>query len=65
MLIKAIKELRAIKKREQVFKGIQVMNQYLEEMVSERRISQVKADNILSVAILEYAAMHLPNYKES
>ena len=57
MIIQMIKELRAIKKRERVYKGIEKLKQYCDEMVADGNMSREKRENLLMVSIDEYLKM--------
>ena len=57
MIIRMIKELRAIKKRERVYKGIEKLKQYCDEMVADGTMSREKRENLLIVSIDEYLKM--------
>ena len=54
MIIKMIRELRAIKKREQYFKGFEQMKQYMDEMLADGQISEEKYENLFLTAVQSY-----------
>lgn len=57
MILSIIKELRAYKKRERMYQGIQALKKNLDEMRAEGTIEDRKACDILMTAVKEYAAM--------
>ncbi len=57
MILSIIKELRAYKKRERMYQGIQALRKNLDEMRAEGTIEDKKACDILMTAVKEYAAM--------
>lgn len=57
MLARVIEELRAYKKRERMYQGIQALKKNLDEMRADGRIEDKRASEILVTAVKAYAAM--------
>lgn len=60
MVIKLIKEMRAHKKREEIYKGILKMKEYMDEMRASGEYSDEQMKNIerwWAAACVEYAKM--------
>ena len=60
MLIKRIKEIRAQKKREKVYKGITMFKQYLDEMAASCEYTDEELNNMqrwFAEACVQYSQM--------
>ena len=57
LVVREIKEMRAIKKRERAYKGIKKLEEYCNEMVADGSMSEEKRTNLLLIAALNYISM--------